>query len=1021
MIRQDLRYGLRWLRANPGFTTSALVVLALGIGATTATFCVVHSVALRPLPLADPGRLVRIWSNQIQGNVPFFSVSPPDFEDWRGHTRTLSHVAAYVGQRALALKVDSDREVVQASDVSGDLFPLLGVRPLHGRWIGLSESRPGGAHGAVIAYGLWQRLGARPDIVGSPLKVRGVTGVVVGVARLGEQWPVEAELWTARRTPFDEGDLSPNNYIYQSIARLKPSSGPAAVRQRLDLLARDAERERTQPVLERVLGGLVLHHQPPALEHPVEQARLGGDAAARKRHQARGKLLPRERLAALANPALAVCVSRRRQVRFFASSSSNTAHLSATTDVSHRRRSASLALRLAPRLASLRVARQLEGPRRRHREVDSGMTHSQPFARWACITALALVLAACGEESEEAVAANQAPTISGTPGTSVNQGTAYSFTPSAADADGDALLFGIDAKPAWAVFDSATGRLSGMPGQADVGTHRGIVIHVSDGKAQAMLPAFDLTVVASPANRAPVISGTPATTVVAGSAYAFQPTASDADGNTLTFSIASRPSWATFDTATGRLAGTPATAGTFGNIVISVSDGVASASLPTFAITVTAPPPVNRPPTISGTPPTTATVGAAYAFTPTASDPDGNTLTFAITNRPSWATFNANTGALQGTPPSAQTNGNIVISVSDGSASASLAAFSITVTATNSPPTISGTPPTTATVGTAFTFTPTASDPDGGTLTFSITNRPSWATFTAATGRLQGTPASADVGTFANIVISVSDGSASASLPAFSITVSEPPNRAPTITGTPPTAVLQGTAYTFTPTAADPDGDTLTFSIANQPAWAAFDTATGRLSGTPGAGDVGTTSGIVISVSDGSLSASLAAFALTEPDAGSDLGAIQTQALKVEGGWVLNGAKTWITNARHADPLPVLVKTYPDATPAHRGMSILLVEQEVTLAFEVCPRACVLEAGRVVASGSSEQLASSETVSVRASSLVWSEWYHRAPNGTWTPVLPRSGWGRRGWAAPVPKTAEFQSVPIFWPTPLAPT
>ena len=90
-----------------------------------------------------------------------------------------------------------------------------------------------------------------------------------------------------------------------------------------------------------------------------------------------------------------------------------------------------------------------------------------------------------------------------------------------------------------------------------------------------------------------------------------------------------------------------------------------------------------------------------------------------------------------------------------------------------------------------------------------------------------------------------------------------PPNRAPTISGTPTTAVMQGTQYSFTPTASDPDGDTLTFSITNPPAWATFDTATGRLSGTPAAQHVGATSGIVISVSDGELSASLAAFTLT--------------------------------------------------------------------------------------------------------------------------------------------------------------
>ncbi len=364
-----------------------------------------------------------------------------------------------------------------------------------------------------------------------------------------------------------------------------------------------------------------------------------------------------------------------------------------------------------------------------------------------------------------------------------------------------------------------------------------------------------------------MISGVPLTTVEAGSAYAFVPTASDPDGDSLTFAITGRPSLGERSTRTlGRLAGTPpvGTTGTFGNIVISVSDGAGSAALPAFAITVTAAT-SNRPPTISGAPATTATQGTAYAFQPTAADPDGNPLTFAIANRPTWATFNANTGALQGTPGAAHilTYSNIVISVSDGTASAALPAFSITVASSNTPPTISGAPPTTATVGTQYTFTPTASDANGGTLTFSIVNRPTWATFTSTTGRLQGTPATANVGTFADIRISVSDGQDTTALAPFSIVVSQPPNRAPTISGTPGTAVMQGTQYAFTPTASDPDGNTLTFSITNSPAWATFNTATGQLSGTPAAQDVGATSGIVISVSDGTLSASLAAFTVT--------------------------------------------------------------------------------------------------------------------------------------------------------------
>jgi len=484
---------------------------------------------------------------------------------------------------------------------------------------------------------------------------------------------------------------------------------------------------------------------------------------------------------------------------------------------------------------------------------------------------LGAALAACETPEEAAIATagtNRAPTITGSPPTTVNQGAQYSFTPTAADSDGDALLFGIDAKPSWATFDTATGRLSGTPGATHVGAHRGVVVWVSDGGAQTLLPAFDITVIATPTpgNRAPTITGTPPTSVVAGTAYSYAPSASDPDGNTLTFAVGNRPAWAAFDAQTGRLSGTPPTVGVFANIAISVSDGVATAALPAFSITVTAPPaPVNRAPTISGTPPTAATTGVAYGFQPSAADADGNALTFTITNRPAWTTFNGNTGALQGTPGATHvgTYSNIVIGVSDGIATTALPGFAIAVTAANVPPTISGTPPTTATVGTQYTFTPTAADANGGTLTFSITNRPSWATFSTSTGRLQGTPASANVGNFASIVIAVSDGQATTQLPAFAITVSQPPNRAPTISGTPGTAVMQGTSYTFMPTASDPDGNSLSFSIANPPPWASFNPATGQLQGTPGAGDVGTTAGVVITVSDGTLTASLPAFAVT--------------------------------------------------------------------------------------------------------------------------------------------------------------
>ena len=129
------------------------------------------------------------------------------------------------------------------------------------------------------------------------------------------------------------------------------------------------------------------------------------------------------------------------------------------------------------------------------------------------------------------------------------------FAPSAADSDGDALVFGISGKPAWASFDTASGRLTGTPASADAGTYQGIVISVSDGDTQSTLPAFDLTVNASSAtNRAPVISGTPAAATVAGAAYAFTPTASDADGNSLSFTIR-KTGLGDFNPTTGALKG----------------------------------------------------------------------------------------------------------------------------------------------------------------------------------------------------------------------------------------------------------------------------------------------------------------------------------------------------------------------------------------------------------------------------------------------------------------------------------
>jgi Putative Ig domain len=188
----------------------------------------------------------------------------------------------------------------------------------------------------------------------------------------------------------------------------------------------------------------------------------------------------------------------------------------------------------------------------------------------------------------------------------------------------------------------------------------------------------------------------------------------------------------------------------------------------------------------------------------------------------------------------------------------------------NTAPTISGAPTPTILPGARFAFRPVANDADGQSLVFSVQNKPVWADFDRATGGLSGTPTAANIGRFTGIVISVTDGQATASLPGFAITVTSA-DAAPSITGAPATSVLAGVAYSFTPAASDPNGDPLRFAIENKPAWATFSTTTGQLSGTPTAAQIGTYSGISISVSDGQASATLPAFpiAVTQVGTGS--------------------------------------------------------------------------------------------------------------------------------------------------------
>ena len=426
---------------------------------------------------------------------------------------------------------------------------------------------------------------------------------------------------------------------------------------------------------------------------------------------------------------------------------------------------------------------------------------SNPARRRRLPTAFAtIVLASTSVASIPSASANEPPTISGQPAAVATVDVQYTFRSAASDPERKKVRFSIANKPVWASFSGSNGRLSGTPRAAHVGTYSNITISGTDGSNTVSLPAFSITVqAAAGSNSAPVISGAPATSVAAGGVYSFQPSASDANNDPLTFSVTNAPIWATFSTSTGRLSGTPTSVqvGSYPNIVISVSDGKATTALPAFAIAVNAA--SNTAPVISGSPATAVLAGQSYAFRPSASDPDRDTLGYSIQNRPIWSTFSTSTGQLSGTPTSAQVGSypNIVISVSDGKATTALPAFAIAVNAApNTAPVISGSPATSVETGTAYSFRPTASDANGDVLAFSIANRPAWATFNTATGQLSGTPSSADVGVYANMLITVSDGKASTALPAFSIAVTQVSTGSATLTWTAPTTNTDGSALT---------------------------------------------------------------------------------------------------------------------------------------------------------------------------------------------------------------------------------
>ena len=192
-VRQDIRYALRRLVRSPGFTIVSVLTLALGIGANSAIFSVVYGVLLKPLPFAEPDRLVGIY-HLTEGHRA--TMSGPNFTDVRTQAQTLVDAAAVTRSRVI-LTGHGEPVRLDGAEVSTSFFNVLGVTPALGRTFRSDEGLPGHAKVAVLGYGLWQqRFGASPRVVGQTMTLDGVSTEIIGVMPEEFAYPAGRVIWT---------------------------------------------------------------------------------------------------------------------------------------------------------------------------------------------------------------------------------------------------------------------------------------------------------------------------------------------------------------------------------------------------------------------------------------------------------------------------------------------------------------------------------------------------------------------------------------------------------------------------------------------------------------------------------------------------------------------------------------------------------------------------------------------------------------------------------------------------------
>ncbi|HEV1992894.1 MAG TPA: ABC transporter permease [Candidatus Acidoferrum sp.] len=250
-LLMDIHYGLRMLGKNPGFSTLAVLTLALGIGANTAIFSVIDSVLLRPLPYHDPDSLVMVWESNSQHPNPHNTVSPPNFLDWQSRNTVFSSMA-YIFDERDNLTGNGDPEEVVVQDVSTNFFSLLGVNPILGPGFIPENGQPGHDNVVILGYGLWkERFAGDHAIVGKSVLLNGHPQTVVGVAPQNFQWFIKdgsltgakPQMWSPFVFPQSFHDHKQIGRFITVVARLDPGASHSQAQSQMNAIASRLEQE----------------------------------------------------------------------------------------------------------------------------------------------------------------------------------------------------------------------------------------------------------------------------------------------------------------------------------------------------------------------------------------------------------------------------------------------------------------------------------------------------------------------------------------------------------------------------------------------------------------------------------------------------------------------------------------------------------------------------------------------------------------------------------------------------------